>query len=192
MEIDNGSIFFAPVGVGTNTPAGKLEVAGTSPDNPNVFATGYGVNGSFLGRRASGTQTAPTAVTSGANIAVFGARGYGATGFSASSRASIAMRAAETWTDSAQGTSIGILTTSIGSTSPTEKISISDVGAVGIGQSTPTAVLHLKAGTTAASSAPLKLTAGTNMTTPENGAFEFDGTNLYFTVGGVRKTVTLV
>ena len=28
--------------------------------------------------------------------------------------------------------------------------------------------------------------------TPENGALEYDGTNLYFTVGGVRKTVTLV
>ena len=40
--------------------------------------------------------------------------------------------------------------------------------------------------------APLKLTAGTNLTTPVNGSFEFDGTNLYFTVGGVRKTVTLI
>jgi len=57
---------------------------------------------------------------------------------------------------------------------------------------TPTAHLHIAAGTAAASNAPLKLTAGTNLTTPENGAFEFDGTNLYFTVGGVRKTVTLV
>lgn len=37
----------------------------------------------------------------------------------------------------------------------------------------------------------LKLTNGSLMTTPETGAFEFDGTNLYFTVGGVRKTVTL-
>lgn len=57
---------------------------------------------------------------------------------------------------------------------------------------TPTAHLHIGAGTAAAGNAPLKLTAGTNLTTPENGAFEFDGTNLYFTVGGVRKMVTLV
>lgn len=55
-----------------------------------------------------------------------------------------------------------------------------------------TAYLHLGAGTASSGTAPLKLTAGTNLTTPENGAFEFDGTNLYFTVGGVRKTVTLV
>ena len=46
------------------------------------------------------------------------------------------------------------------------------------------------AGTTTV--APLTLTAGTNLTTPVNGSFEFDGTNLYFTVGGVRKTVTLL
>ena len=65
-------------------------------------------------------------------------------------------------------------------------------GGVGIGGTTaPTAKLHLSAGTATAGTAPLKLTAGTNLTTPENGAFEFDGTNLYFTVGGVRKTVTL-
>lgn len=39
----------------------------------------------------------------------------------------------------------------------------------------------LKAGTTAAGTAPLKLTAGTNMTTPEAGALEYDGSWLYFT-----------
>lgn len=60
------------------------------------------------------------------------------------------------------------------------------------GVTTPTAWVHIGAGTAGANSAPLKLTAGTNLTSPENGAFEFDGTNLYFTVGGVRKTVTLV
>lgn len=64
-------------------------------------------------------------------------------------------------------------------------------GFIGIGVQAPTAALHLKAGTATAGTAPLKLTSGTNLTTPENGAFEFDGTNLYFTVGGVRKTVTL-
>lgn len=72
-----------------------------------------------------------------------------------------------------------------------ERMRIKWDGNVGIGASNPTAALHIKAGTAAAGSAPLKLTAGTNLTTPEDGAFEFDGTNLYFTVGGVRKTVTL-
>ena len=64
---------------------------------------------------------------------------------------------------------------------------------VGIGVESMTAVLHLKAGTATAGTAPLKLTAGTNLTAPEAGAIEFDGTNLYFTTAaGVRKTVAVV
>lgn len=62
---------------------------------------------------------------------------------------------------------------------------------IGVGAS-PSAALHIKAGTASAGTAPLKLTAGTNLTTPENGAIEFDGTNIYITVGGVRKTFTIV
>ncbi|HTG56442.1 MAG TPA: hypothetical protein VL943_09255, partial [Niabella sp.] len=56
---------------------------------------------------------------------------------------------------------------------------------MGLG-ATPTAVLHLKAGTATANTAPLKFTAGTNLTTPEAGAIEFDGTHFYGTVGSTR------
>ncbi len=63
-------------------------------------------------------------------------------------------------------------------------------GNVGVGISAPTASLHLKAGTATAGTAPLKLTAGTNLTSAEAGAIEFDGTNLYFTnASNARKTV---
>lgn len=75
---------------------------------------------------------------------------------------------------------------------PSVKVTVLGNGNVGIGQTTPTASLHLKAGTATAGTAPIKLTSGTNLTTPENWTFEFDGTNLFFTVGWVRKTVTLV
>ena len=59
---------------------------------------------------------------------------------------------------------------------------------VGIGTTTPTAALHLRAGLATASGAPLKFTAGTNLTTKEAGAIEFNGTHLYFTAtnGGTR------
>lgn len=60
---------------------------------------------------------------------------------------------------------------------------------VGIGNISPSAALHVKAGTSTANTAPIKLTAGTNLTTPENGAIEFDGSNLYVTIGGVRRTI---
>jgi hypothetical protein len=46
---------------------------------------------------------------------------------------------------------------------------------------TPTAVLGLKAGTATAGTAPLKFALGVNLTVPEAGAVEYDGTNLYYT-----------
>lgn len=55
-------------------------------------------------------------------------------------------------------------------------------GAVGIGQSSPTAYLHIKAGTATANTAPIKLTAGTVNTTSEAGAIEFDGTDFFISV----------
>ena len=63
------------------------------------------------------------------------------------------------------------------------------IGNVSIGSFVPTAALHLKAGTTTATTAPLKFTAGINMSTPEAGAVEFDGTNYFATSGTVRYTV---
>jgi phage-related tail fiber protein len=66
-------------------------------------------------------------------------------------------------------------------------ISISRNGNVGIDVANPTAALHIKAGTLG--TAPLKLTAGTNLKTPEAGALEYDGSHLYFTAinGGTRS-----
>jgi hypothetical protein len=60
------------------------------------------------------------------------------------------------------------------------------------GTNNPTAYVHIGAGNASAGDAPLKFDVGTLLTTPETGAFEFDGTNLYFTIAGVRKTFTLV
>lgn len=56
------------------------------------------------------------------------------------------------------------------------RMSITSTGNVGIGQSSPTAALHLKAGTATANTAPLKFTSGTNLTTAEAGAFEYNNT----------------
>ena len=63
-------------------------------------------------------------------------------------------------------------------------------GDVGIGQTSPTAVLHLKAGTATASTAPLKFTSGTLNTTAEAGAVEFLTDAFYGTIttGATRKT----
>ena len=55
-------------------------------------------------------------------------------------------------------------------------------GKISIGSITPTAYLHLKAGTASANTAPIKLTAGTVNTTPESGTIEFTGTDFYLTI----------
>jgi hypothetical protein len=52
---------------------------------------------------------------------------------------------------------------------------------LGVGLSAPTANLHLKVGSSAPKTAPLKFTSGVLMTTPEVGAMEFVLENLYFT-----------
>ena len=58
---------------------------------------------------------------------------------------------------------------------------------VSIGTSaSPTAKLVLGAGTSAAGTAPLKLMPGTVLTSPEDGAMEYDGTDYYFTQGTTR------
>ena len=62
-------------------------------------------------------------------------------------------------------------------------------GNVGIAVNTPTARLHVIAGTATASTAPLKFTSGTNLTTAEAGAMEFNGTNLFFSPSTTRHTV---
>ena len=53
----------------------------------------------------------------------------------------------------------------------------------------PLAKIHIAGGSATANTAPLKFTAGTNLTTPESGSIEFDGTNLFFTPSTVRHTI---
>jgi hypothetical protein len=59
---------------------------------------------------------------------------------------------------------------------PTQRVGIAGVN-------NPTARLHLPSSGGAAESAPLKFTSGTNTSTPEAGAMEYDGTNLRFSIG---------
>ena len=92
---------------------------------------------------------------------------------------------------STTGLLIGTLTADpiVFGTSDVERMSILSGGAIGIGVTAPTAALHIKAGTATASTAPLKFTSGTNLTTPEAGAVEFDGTNYFVTSSTTRFTL---
>lgn len=66
-------------------------------------------------------------------------------------------------------------------------------GKAGIGVASPTAALHIKAGSAAANTAPIKLTSGAVMTTPQAGAIEFLTDNFFVTIttGAARKALIL-
>ena len=72
---------------------------------------------------------------------------------------------------------------------PIERILISSTGEIGLGMSTPTAVVQIKAGTTSSNTAPLKFTSGSLTNNAEAGAMEFNGTNLFFSPSSTRHTV---
>jgi len=75
-------------------------------------------------------------------------------------------------------------------TNNTKRLEITGTGNVGVGGVAPTARLHLPAGTTSANTAPLKIASGTNMATAEDGAMEYNGSALYFTMGTTRYNLT--
>jgi hypothetical protein len=64
-------------------------------------------------------------------------------------------------------------------------------GSVGILMSTASARLHLPAGVATASFAPLKFTSGTNLTTPEAGVMEYNGTSFFLTPSATRLRIAL-
>ncbi len=70
---------------------------------------------------------------------------------------------------------------------PTENVRIVHGGFVGFGLSAATAVINIKAGTTAIGTAPLKFTSGTLLSAPEAGAIEFLGDNWYGTTTGLTR-----
>jgi hypothetical protein len=80
------------------------------------------------------------------------------------------------------------------STNNAQRITIRGTdGEVGIGVTAATAVLHLKAGTATAGTAPLKFNSGTLMGTAEAGAVEFLSDKYYasITTGASRKELAL-
>jgi len=84
---------------------------------------------------------------------------------------------------SLDGSSLNFYTNTANSgTTISNKMTILANGNVGIGTTSPTAVLHLKAGTATAGTAPLKFTSGVLNTVSESGAIEFDGSNFYLNI----------
>lgn len=75
----------------------------------------------------------------------------------------------------------------VGNNGGTTAMTILNSGQIGVGAVTnPTSDFMLPAGTATAGTAPLKFTSGTNLTSPEDGAVEYNGTHLYVDIGSTR------
>ena len=151
------------VGIGSAAPAARLTVSNNAGAVPaptadtaihvagadgatsriNIDCFGSTVSPNITFRHARGTAVSPSAIQLNDQILNAAAFGYGATGYSASTRGGFIIYAAENWSDTAQGTQFALLTTAMGTTSTLERMRLDAFGNVGIGISTPVDRLHL-------------------------------------------------
>lgn len=114
---------------------------------------GYAGVPAFVGRRASGTQAAPTAVASGNRLLALQGVGYTGSGYESSPPAAVELVATETHSPTAWGARARVLTTPNGTTAPAEALGVEangDVttpgkmrttGGLGVGNSTAASAL---------------------------------------------------
>jgi hypothetical protein len=123
----------APAGI-----PGNLVVMGADATiaEITVQSQGTGANAVFQARRSLGTAAAPSAVTATLPLLNIAALGYGATGWSAAGRGVMIVRAAENWSDTAQGAVIAFSTTPVTTTATAEAMRLDDSGALLIGLTT--------------------------------------------------------
>jgi hypothetical protein len=139
--INTSSRFFVAsngnVGINTTGPAGQLDVSNalSTVAASNLNVTSFAANGFgsvFAGRKARGTSAAPLGVLAGDGLGIFGGRGYGTTAFS-NLVSGMTVRAAENWTDTAQGTLIDFSTISNGTTGLVTRMWLDSAGRLGLG-----------------------------------------------------------
>jgi len=125
------------VGIGSTNPTDRLRIASNGTCNIAVAGYGESIDVGMQFYRARGTGASPSAAQAGDALLWCGARGYGQTGWSNGSKASMGFIAAENWTDAAQGTYMSFYTTPTGSATRYERMRISPSGNVGIGSTNP-------------------------------------------------------
>ena len=152
------------VGVGVSSPGFKMDLQGTDSFSA-YYTTRYSNDNQptgVVGRKARGTQAAPSGTLLDDYIALLGGRGYGSTSFSGVSNGAVNIRASENFTDSAYGTYVTIETTPTGSTTRTEKLRITGSGNVGIGSTTPGSLLSVAGDISFTGALRVSGNAGTN------------------------------
>lgn len=181
--LQGGNSFGTAMTIGTNDAQSlNLEVGGvTVAQQDGTRWASYGV--STAGTSAMGTTFFHNTEVSGTPAAGFGgALEFG--GESSTSNYTSAAKVGWQWTTATHASRTSELVFhTVNSGTMAERMSLQGNGTL------ETTRVTMQAGTSAAGTAPLKFTSGTNLATPESGAVEFDGTNYYASASSTRYTL---
>ncbi|MEX2140778.1 MAG: hypothetical protein WD894_16060 [Pirellulales bacterium] len=179
VTIDTGSGQPNSSGTGSAGNSGTVTLT-TGPGGAASGGSAPGVSGNLLLKTGTGGGNAAASSTGGNAGHIILQPGSGGSGTSgAGSGGSTLVRASNSG-------DIFVVQNSAGSTT---HLGVSNSGNLRVGTASSAALLQLGAGT--ATLPPLKLTAGTNLTSPSAGAVEWDGSKLWITSGSLRKELTL-
>lgn len=178
MVIMNGGF----IGMGTAAPNSNLEVASQNNNFP-FWVTAYNSAGTpfpgFVGRGARGTMASPAQLNANDTLFAIAGRGYhSGNAFSGNSTGFIAIRAAEGFTSTAQGTYMDFATTPNGSTARAVAMTILGNGNVGIGVTSPNtnAILDVSSTTKAFMPPRMTTTQKNAIASPTAGMIVYDTT----------------
>ena len=153
------------VGLGTTTPGAKLtvsnntqaapagqpgttlQIVGANAAQARLLVDAFGaVTTSIDMRRANNTAASPSGLFNGDMIGQITWQGFGATSYNSASRAKIAVNAAETYTDTAQGAFMSFYVAPRGGITSVEAMRIDAGGFIGIGIASPGFKLDVQGG----------------------------------------------
>lgn len=136
LAVDTNTLFVDAVndrvGIGTAAPEFKLQIAGAG--NNFVSNDAYAGIGVFQGRRANGTQAAPTALATNEVITQLSARGHDGTAFSGT-QAAITLQTIGAWNGTSHGTAIRFQVTDSSSTTLVQQAGLNSDGSFVIANS---------------------------------------------------------
>ncbi len=139
-DLGNSVIYQSGTNIGVNTTAPLAGLHAMSNVAPVAFFDVYSPVLTALPvvyRAARGSIGAPSAVQTDDILGGLAVRGFGSSVFSPGGRGQVAFKAAEPWTDNANGTYLAISTTPTGTKTLTERMRVAANGYVGFGTSTP-------------------------------------------------------
>ena len=125
------------VGIGTTTPGAALNVVrnGGSSLFLDTYVTSTGTPSQFVGRKAAGSVSAPTAIATADEMAYFGGKGYNGSAFAWGTL--IGMGATQNWDGVSNGAKMTFATVANGTTGLQVRMVIDHDGKVSIGVGAP-------------------------------------------------------